>query len=392
MDVLEGVVQRYAWGSPSAIPELLGTAADGRPEAELWLGAHPSAPARAGGTRLDELVTTDPLGSLGRHVLDRFGARLPYLLKVLAAAEPLSLQAHPSAERAAAGFAEESMAGIPLDAPERRYRDANHKPELLCALTPFDALCGFRPVEATLALLGQLGLADLPAFAPLISGDLRGTLGGLLTLAQGERAEVAGTIAEAAKSTDGPEATWARRIAATHPGDPGVGVALLLNLIRLRPGEAIFLPAGNLHAYLEGVGVEIMASSDNVLRGGLTPKYIDVDELLAILDVRPAPPPVVHPRVDGSFRHYDTPVEDFALSLVNLGPLPATVPGDRPRVLLCLDGEAALATAEDELCLRKGAAAWVPAADGDLSLTGAGLVAVATTPEPGGRPAQVRRT
>lgn len=379
MEVLEGVVQRYAWGSRSAIPELMGRAADGGPEAELWLGAHPSAPARAGGTRLDELVTTDPLGALGSRVLDRFGARLPFLLKVLAAAEPLSLQAHPLAERAAAGFAEESIAGIPLDAPHRRYRDASHKPELLCALTPFHALCGFRPVEPTLALLGQMGLADLPVFAPLVSGDLRGTVAGLLTLADGARAEVAGVIAEAARRTDGPEATWARRIAATHPGDTGVGVGLLLNLVRLQPGEAIFLPAGNLHAYLEGVGIEIMASSDNVLRGGLTPKHIDVDELLAVLDVHPGPPPVVRPRTQGCFRHYDTPAEEFALSFVTLGPEAATVPGERPRVVLCLDGEAALATADGELHLHKGEAAWVPAADGDLSIAGAGVVAVAAT-------------
>ena len=380
MEVLEGVVRRYAWGSPTAIPELLGTVADGGPQAELWLGAHPSAPACAGGTSLDELVAADPEGMLGQRVLERFGARLPFLLKVLAASEPLSLQAHPSVERATVGFAAETLAGIPLDAPERRYKDPDHKPELLCALTPFHALCGFRPVDATLALLERLGLGDHPSFSPLSDGDIRGTVGGLLSLPDGERATVAATIAEAAAISEGPEATWACRIAATHPSDPGVGVALLLNLVRLQPGEAIFLPAGNLHAYLEGVGIEIMASSDNVLRGGLTPKHVDVDELLAVLDVQPGPAPVIAARPDGPVRHYDTPVDEFALSFVDLDAASTVVGGGCPRVVLCLDGQVVLATADDELSVSRGMAAWVPACDGPLALTGTGRAVVATTP------------
>ena len=380
MEVIQGVVQRYAWGSPSAIPALLGTEPDGDPQAELWLGAHPAAPALVGGVVLDELIARDPEQALGAATAGRFGGQLPFLLKVLAAAEPLSLQAHPSAERAGKGFAEENAAGVPLDAPERRYKDAHHKPELLCALTPFFALCGFRPIDATIALLDRLGLADEPVFSQLASGDLRGTVGRLLSLPVGERPEVAKVIAEAAATDGSSEAVWARRIAETHPGDPGVGVALLLNLVELQPGQAIFLPAGNLHAYLEGVGVEIMASSDNVLRGGLTPKHVDVDELLEVLDVQPGPPPVVQPLPEGRIRRYLTPIDEFELSLVDLGDDAAEIDGDRPRVVLCLDGEAHLRTPSDQLRLTKGQSAWVPAADGPLSLTGTGLAAVATTP------------
>ncbi len=380
MEAIEGVVQRYAWGSPTAIPELLGTVTDGGPQAELWLGAHPSAPARVGARTLTEIVAADPEGALSPAVAERFGGRLPFLLKVLAAGQPLSLQAHPSAARAAAGFAAENAAGIPLNAPNRRYPDAQHKPELLCALTPFEALCGFRPIEATVTLLEHLGLSDHPAFAPVASGDLRSAVGLLLSATGDDREGVAAVIAKAAAAADGPEAAWARRIAMSHPGDPGVGVALLLNLVRLEPGEAIFLPPGHLHAYLEGVGVEIMASSDNVLRGGLTPKHVDVDELLAVLDVTPAPPPVVPARRDGPCIRYETPVEEFSLVLIDLGPMPATVPGGRPRLVLCLEGETALATGGDELCLRRGAAAWVPASDGALSLMGAGRAVVGTTP------------
>jgi len=384
VELLKGVVQRYAWGSRSAIPELLGSGGDGGPQAELWLGAHPLAPARAGGVRLDELVLNDPEAALGADVAARFGPRLPFLLKVLAAAEPLSLQAHPTAERASAGFAEENAAGIPLDVPERRYRDPNHKPELLLALTPFFALCGFRPIESTLALLNRLGLADLPMFSELASGDLRGTVGRVLSLPQGERAAVAAVIGHAAATAEGPEAAWARRIAATHPGDPGIGVALLLNLVELAPREAIYLPAGNLHAYLEGVGVEIMASSDNVLRGGLTPKHVDVDELLAVLDVRPGPPPVVHAVIDGMIRRFPTPNDEFELSLLELTEATADIPGASPRIVLCLDGYVALSTPHDEVRLPKGSAAWVPADDGPLLLTGPALVVVATTPSPAG--------
>jgi mannose-6-phosphate isomerase len=380
VEVLEGVIQRYAWGSPSAIPALLGAQPDGGPQAELWLGAHPAAPARAGGRPLDEVVAGDPVGALGVATAGRFGGRLPFLLKVLAAAEPLSLQAHPSTERAGVGFAEEEAAGIPLDVPERRYRDPHHKPELLCALTPFVALCGFRGLDATTALLDRLGLADEPVFSELGSGDLRATVGRLLSLPEGERAGVARTIADAASRDESPEAVWGRRIAEKHPGDPGIGVALLLNLVELQAGEAIFLPAGNLHAYLEGVGVEIMASSDNVLRGGLTPKHVDVDELLAVLDVQPGPPPLVHPLTEGRIRRYLTPIEDFELALVDLGDDPAEIAGDRPRVVLCLEGEACLRAGGGELRLEKGQAAWVPAADGPLTLTGTGLAAVATTP------------
>lgn len=380
--MLDGVVQHYAWGSLTAIPELLGTMADGNPQAELWLGAHPSAPAGVGGVGLDQVIAADPLAALGAGVVERFGPRLPFLLKILAAAQPLSLQAHPSTEQALAGFALESAAGIPLNAPHRRYRDATHKPELLYALTPVFALCGFRPIVATLALLDRLGLSGHPVFSLVGTGDLHGTVRGLLSLAGAERAEVAETIAlaSAAGAPSCPEAAWAVRCAAIHPGDPGVGVALLLNLVTLEPGEAIYLPAGNLHAYLEGVGVEIMASSDNVLRGGLTEKYVDVEELLAVLDCRPGPPPIIQAVTTGAVHRYPTPVPEFDLSVIDLAEAPVVLPGGHPRIVLCLAGTATLSVTGGDLSLPKGIAAWVPAADGPVSLTGAGQVAMASTP------------
>jgi mannose-6-phosphate isomerase len=253
---IRGAVQHYAWGDPEFIPHFLGAAPDGRPWAELWLGTHPNGPARlVGGPALAEL--TGPL---------------PFLLKILAAAEPLSLQAHPSAEQARAGFA----AG--------RYPDPEPKPELLCALAEFEAFCGIRPVGATLALLAEVGAVEL---AERVRDA--GAGGALAALYHGGiHVE---PIVDGCRASDRPEARWVTRLAARYPGDPSVAATLLLNLVRLQPGQAIQLGAGTLHAYLGGAGIELMGASDNVVRGGLTVKPVDVDDLLTVLDASPLAEP-----------------------------------------------------------------------------------------------------
>jgi mannose-6-phosphate isomerase len=253
-----GVVQHYAWGDRQFIPRLLGREPDGRPWAELWLGTHPNGPATLAG---------------GRPLLDATGP-LPYLLKVLAAAEPLSLQAHPSRAQAIAGHA----AG--------RYPDPEPKPELLCALTTFTAYCGVRPVEATTSLLHELGATELAA--AVVRG---GAVGAIAALYRG-RVHLDPVVAAAGRS-DRPEARWVTRLAARYPADPSVAVTLLLNLVELAPGQAIQLGAGNLHAYLGGAGIELMGASDNVVRGGLTQKPVDVDDLLAVADLTPLATPVM---------------------------------------------------------------------------------------------------
>jgi mannose-6-phosphate isomerase len=257
---ITGVVQHYAWGDPQFIPQLLGAEPDGRPWAELWLGTHVNGPAT-----LDD----------GRALRDVAG-ELPYLLKVLAASEPLSLQTHPSREQARAGFA----AG--------RYPDPHPKPELLCALTPVTAYCGVRPVAATLTLLDEIGAYEL---AEVVAAD--GPAGALDALYRG-RVHVA-PIVHAASRSDRPEARWVGDLAGRYPGDPSVAATLLLNLVELAPGEAIQLGPGNLHAYLVGAGIELMGASDNVVRGGLTVKPVDVDDLLAVVDPTPLPDPVMAP-------------------------------------------------------------------------------------------------
>ena len=397
---LRNPVQHYDWGSTTAIPQLLGVAPDGRPQAELWLGAHPSAPSLAdvGGSSpsvrwrpLDRLVADEPRGLLGEEVVARFGPRLPFLLKVLAAARPLSLQTHPTLEQARAGYAREEAAGVPRAAPQRSYKDRNHKPELLVALTPFDVLAGFRAPEASVDLFDGLVAAGAGRLRPwvqrLARHGLADTFWALWDLdAAGREALVADTAPAAARVAAGRgpwwrEAAWAARLAEEHPTDAGVVVALLLNLLRLEPGQAMFVPAGRLHAYLHGVGIEVMASSDNVIRGGLTAKHVDLAELAAVLDVRAEQiEPLAGTGCPGGL-DYPTPAPDFAvtrLAPATGGRVDATPQG--PEILLCLDGRGCV----DGIPLERGTALFVPASSGPYALEGPATVWRATVG--GGRP------
>ena len=371
MHHLTGTVQHYAWGSLDAIPALVGAAPDGRPWAELWFGAHPIAPSRlADGRTLDVAIAADPIDWLGQRAFDRFGARLPFLLKVLAAAQPLSLQAHPSEAQAAEGFAREDALGIALDSPQRVYKDPHHKPELLLALSSFDALSGFRSLAATVDLLDSLaagGARGLAPFADVLreagvdrrdaSDALRDVVASLLTMAPGEQRHLVAETAAAAAAHDGPwsfETGWMVELATHYGGDVGGVVALLLNCVRLQPGEALFLAAGNVHAYLGGTGIEIMAASDNVLRGGLTPKHVDVPELLRVVDFTPLDEPrLAAIAFDGGHR-FAPPVAEFSLHDSHDAPV------DGPEIWLC--------TAGDVWPLHAGEAAFVTPGSGERPL------------------------
>ncbi|MDB4944008.1 MAG: Mannose-6-phosphate isomerase [Labilithrix sp.] len=396
VDLLECTVMPYAWGSHTAIAELTGRPTPtAEPEAELWMGAHAVAPSRVvrGAVRkpLPEVITDDPVGSLGAAVEGAFGPRLPFLLKVLAAAEPLSLQAHPTMEQARAGFAAEDARGVPRDAGHRNYRDASHKPELLCALTPFEALCGFRSRDQSVRLFAELEAAGLrgheAVLAPLRErSDLRATFQAIMTLDKEEGAALALAVSAACGKARGhgtfaASFAWAHKLAALYPGDVGVVSSLLLNQVHLEPGQAIYLGAGNLHAYLDGVGVEIMASSDNVLRGGLTKKHVDLPELMRVLDFSDGPiPPFAASPVDDVEAVYETPATEFRLSVLRLGGAPVTRDVRGPEILLCTEGSAVVTPdgAGAPVALARGASAFVPAGTRRFVLSGDATVYRAT--------------
>lgn len=432
-ELLEGAVRHYEWGSSEAIPALLGRPADGRPWAELWLGAHPLAPAAVGSLAvpLDQRIAADPPRALGSTAASQFGG-LPFLFKVLAAARPLSLQAHPSPEQARIGFEREQALGIPVDAPHRSFRDPFHKPELVCALTRFEALCGLRDADATLALLNAIEAAELEPVRERLSEDsspdgLRDLIGWLLGLGEADASKLIGSLLlgcssalaaagpgrpDAKTPADGqglgaagspvqgdrqrPALTPARSaegerplrqrqhegllsavisLGRRHPGDPAVVVAMLLNHVVLQPGEALFLPAGNLHCYLGGTVVEVMSCSDNVLRGGLTSKHVDVATLLDVVDTTPAHPAIQRPEPVGGIAAYESGVPEFALERLEVEPRRPVALRGGPAVLLCTEG----AVDVGGLALERGLAAWVDFSELPVELAGSAAVFACTT-------------
>ncbi|ACQ79121.1 mannose-6-phosphate isomerase, class I [Beutenbergia cavernae DSM 12333] len=385
----------YAWGSRTAIPELLGTAATSAPVAEAWFGAHPSAPSTLPdlGRSLDEHIAADPAAALGDDVVARFGPRLPYLLKLIAPAAPISLQVHPTLAQAAAGYAREDGGGLPLDAPTRSYRDRNHKPEIVFALTTFEALSGFRAPRRAAEILASLdtplagGLRDALRSAPSAAG-MEQAFRLLLDPAAGATPDEVTRLAQACAARLAAGTSPSTRADAVvtllqeaHPGDPGVVAALLLNPVTLQPGEALFTPAGSIHTYLSGLAVEVMANSDNVIRAGLTPKHVDVDGLLEIVDYVAAPPIRLAPeRAHENTDVYYAPVDDFELTLTHATPQPTAVAGRGPRILLVVAGTAHLEAAGTAHDLRRGDAVFLPASDDGARLSGDATLAQAGVP------------
>jgi len=346
------------------------------PEAELWMGAHPSSPSlvtREGHTEgLDAVIAADPVRELGSSVTGRFGGRLPFLLKVLSADKALSIQVHPSAAQAVAGY--EAERGLAPDDPRRNYVDDWPKPELLCALTPFEVLAGLRSASDAASFAAAIGVPRLTA---VIGADMGQALRAILEWPAGDLPAliddvVAGYSRLAAGL--GPFAATAQalvKVATDHPGDVGIVAAALLRYAVLRPGEAVFMPAGGLHAYLHGTGIELLANSDNVVRAGLTGKHIDVPELLSLLDPAVAVPARhAHPVRPGVVA-FDTPAPEFALFIADLGAASVPLPGIGPRIVLCADGTALLQSASaDTVKLARGESCFVSAADGDVTAEG----------------------
>ena len=406
INLLEGTVRHYAWGSPTFIPDMLSLEPDGQPWAELWFGAHPTAPAKVtylkapasenGLYSLDKLIASDPIGILGPTVTSQFG-RLPFLVKVLAASKPLSLQAHPCTEIAKTGFDREQALRIPLNASHRSFRDPHHKPELVCALNQFEVLCGLRDAEKTLMLLETIDTKALDPVRERLRTDsspegLRNLIGWLLSLEKHRAAKLVDLVVKACTSQQQtpsqnwqatptqscqqqtPSQSWdmVSTLGKHYPSDAGVIVALLLNHVTLKSGEALFLPAGNLHCYLRGTAVEVMACSDNVLRGGLTSKHIDADALLEVLDLTPSAVKIQQPELIDGVATYHTPVPEFSLLRVELeSSQPVTLDGG-PAILMCTEGNVHVksTTRMNGVTLKKGQAAWADAYESAITVKG----------------------
>jgi len=368
---LSNRVRTYAWGSHTVLPALLGELVPSvEPWAEIWMGAHPDDPSALSDGRTLADVVPD----------------LPYLVKLLAAEQPLSIQAHPGLAHARSGFADEEARGVPHGAAERRYKDPNHKPELMVALTHVEALCGFRAPSEALEFVGLLGIPGLAELAAPLTGPdpdvaWRAVFAALVDPAWsglGDLVEAVAGAAQASLGSSGPAADlafgWVVRLAEAHPGDPGVLAPIFLQLVQLEPGEAVFLAAGVLHAYLSGAGVEVQASSDNVLRGALTDKYVDVAELMRVIDFGGGHDPAVSPRtVSPGVESYDVPVGDFIVRRVRptASGILVEAPGDR--IVVCVDGAVEAAG----VALLPGRSAFVPAEIRELLVAGVGTCFVA---------------
>lgn len=368
----------YAWGSTSAISDLLGSAPTGAPEAELWLGDHPACPARV-------KETGQSLIEWGESHPERFGTGpLPFLLKVLAADSPLSIQAHPTRAQAERGFALENAAGLAPDAPNRNYRDANHKPEVLVALTDFSALCGFRPSDQRTAIIAELVRQGVPGsteLARVVEAGLGSAVEWILTRGDGVNELVEALSAGIRTTTDAvvDDATETARMLSTHfPGDPGVAISLLLNHVVLRPGEALYLPAGNIHAYLHGLGIEVMAASDNVLRGGLTTKHIDVPELINVLDCRELDEPRLIATESNGVRTFDPGLDDFILTEITADD-DVSIAITGPAIAIAVEGNPVLYT-DDEFALARGGSVFIGAGETLHRISGRGRIFVSHRP------------
>lgn len=384
MHKMNNSLQNYAWGSQTALTRLYGIAnPQGLPMAELWMGAHPKSPStvsdRGRQRSLREVIAADPVAMLGESVARRFG-ELPFLFKVLSADRPLSIQVHPSKPAAEAGFARENAAGIPPGAPERNYKDDNHKPELLYALTPFQAMNGFRTLTEMVSLLEPVAGAH-PQIAHFLQHPDLKTLAvlfpALLSLEGEAKSRALGVLKLVLSVQQSEPWRTIRAIAADYPDDCGLFSPLLLNVRTLQPGEAMFLRAETPHAYLKGVALEVMANSDNVLRAGLTPKYIDVDELMANLTFaeKPASELLIAPTQQSHALRYPVPVEDFAFAIHTLSAAPQSLAQQSAAVLFCIEGQAMIIRGHEQLSLKPGESCFIPACESPVSVAGTGRLA-----------------
>jgi len=389
-------IKHYEWGSPDFIPRLLGVAANGKPWAELWMGSHSGSSSLvslpSGDVSLGELIAGDPRRYLGEKTAQRYG-ELPFLFKLLAVEKPLSIQAHPNSAQAYNGYERENRAQIAHNAPNRNYSDPNHKPEIICALTPFTGMCGFRSREEIMRLSSVFHAQTAPAllregFIPLVQAleipnqalAMQTFFSTLFDLPQAVREALTDFILSV--HDDGFEWELMRDLARQYPGDPALIAPLYLSIFHLEPGEAIFIKAGVPHSYIHGCGVELMANSDNVLRGGLTAKHIDIAELINVLDFNSLKPSLIKPESGASSFTYPTPCEEFSLTVMHgTATKPAAFARNSPAVCIVTEGEVSIEMpdATNSMVLKQGESVFIPPAD-PLVLRGDYTLYAATVP------------
>ena len=393
--LLKNIVKEYSWGSYTAIPKLLGKRPPyDKPQAEVWIGAHISASSMVkSGSKweaLKDLIDKYPDEFLGKECAKKYGGQLPFLLKIIAAKEPLSIQAHPNRTMAKKGFKRENRLGIPLDSSGRNYRDNNHKPECLCAISGFEALCGFRRVSETVLLLKKACPETLKKQINELKNNtnpsgLKSFFTSVMTMDNDRKKSV---VSEAFRNAgifadENPAFKWVSVIAGKYPSDIGAIAPLFLNYVYLEPGQAMFIQTGQLHTYLEGVALELMADSDNVIRGGLTPKHVDVQELLNIVKFKQLKTGIILPEKNRNESIYKTPAGEFVLSAINVTNSETyTSPEKRSvEIILCIEGRAVIAGSEDDkFNMAKGKSVIIPASVKKYGISGKATLYKAAVP------------
>lgn len=386
--MLKNRIQDYKWGSVDLMTGFFGIANDSKkPQAEMWMGAHPGASSMidiSGKTaNLDIIIKKNPEHFLGRETSEKFSSRLPFLFKILAAGNPLSIQAHPDRQQAVLGFKRENSLGIPVDDPKRNYKDDNHKPEIICAVSEFHALRGFRNGKSIISDIGSINNDILNDIAGnlLQENGYRLFFKQLMTLNDNDRKSVLKDTAEWASAENNPVRGWVKKLLKIYPDDIAVLSPVYLNLVILNSGDAMFLEAGELHAYLSGIGIELMANSDNVLRGGLTVKNVDLDELDCILKYNECNPEILKSNSENdSCYYFDTKADEFRLSRINLEKKIEIEKACGPHIIICQDGFADIFQGDDSVFLSKGDSVFISPSDDSIIISGEGVFYAADIP------------
>ncbi|MCH2175189.1 MAG: mannose-6-phosphate isomerase, class I [Lentisphaeria bacterium] len=390
---MENTIQNYDWGSTKLIQGLMDKpASESEKWAEVWMGAHPKAPSKVGDSDLATLIDENPIKFLGEATAKKFENRLPYMMKLLAAAKGLSIQAHPNKQQAEVGFKKENEAGIPIDAPYRNYKDNNHKPEVIVALSEFWGLNGFKLIEEMIVLLEEVNIAEFQIYLEALKNsksraEVTNLTKYILEMPETELSSAVNQLVAYAREHTyaRPEYRWILKSYDEYGDDCGLFFILMLNLVHLQPGEGMFCNAGDLHAYLYGLGVELMANSDNVLRGGLTPKHIDVPELLSLLtfDCR-KPALYLGDKLSEIERVYNCPVHEFYLRSVSLEHDETWLQNvlRSAEIIVCVKGEIMIQELEnsEKIKLRQGQSIFISADSEGYELSGRGMLYIAATP------------